>query len=132
MPREVQAELQRVMFEEQRVRARLGHVEREVRAGMRDVDGVMTRTGQRAVAFHHRRRLGEHAHRGLDRGLQRLGARVRQWHHRELQVLVRVAAVVMAMAMVVSVVVFVVVMTVLAVHVHVVVRMGIVFTARAQ
>ena len=110
---EVQAELDRMMLAEQRVRAGLVDGQFEVRARMRDVDGVVRGRGvERCRGRHHRGRLGEGAHRGLDRGLERRRRGRGQRQHDDVEVLVRVAFVVMAV-LVIMVMIVVVIVTML-------------------
>ena len=90
---EMQAELERMMLAEQRVRAGLVDGQFEVRARMRDVDGVVRGRGiERAVAGHHRGGLRECAHRGLDGGLERRRRGRGQRQHDDVEILVRVAS----------------------------------------
>ena len=109
---EVQAELQRVMFEEQRVRAGLRDAQREVRAGVRDVDGVVRRRRHRALPWQFTTVAGSANARtaGSMAASAPSGVAAGERQHHELEVLVRVALVACMVVIMVMIVLMIVLM----------------------
>src|SRR3954469_4486513 len=130
-----------MVLAEQRIGTGFPDRSREVGAGRRDVDGVVTGggtrlDGNRSVTGDDRGRLCERAHRGLDGGVERFLRGGGQREHREVEILVRVPFVVVVMlvlvlVLVVMIITMVVVMA-MVVAVLVLVRLVIVLTRRLQ
>ena len=107
------------MLAEQRVGTGFPDAHLEIRARVRDVDGVVAGFRDVPVTCHHRRRFGEGAHALFDGVVQRRGAGRRHGQQRDVEILVLVfvlvfMTVIMIMIVVVAMVVVVRMMIVLA------------------